>query len=314
MSESAFVVAGLAILTVAITLAYLTHVELPRPPLGVLDGSDVGIFLALIVAAPYLYLALPPVACSSLVGIGLLSTLSVALKPVVGRPRWFVVATLLAADAMLVSIGSRSLAYAANDVLAMLAIVAIANIWVQSGIRARDAALLAACLAIYDPVATSWQGVTAHLMAHASDTAFAPMLAWPETHGHEFVLGAGDVLVAALLPAVATRAFGTRPGRLMGLATVSTIVIAVAVSAADLVTQVIPVMVGLGPVAVGGYLVCRRFWPRERTTYEYRAVAGARRCAERAHTRPDDHGTVCSPVLDAVAGVAASRLVDTSST
>jgi hypothetical protein len=280
MSESALVIAGLAVLTVAITLAYLTHVELPRPPLGVFDRSDVGILLAVIVSAPYLYVALPPVAASCLIGIGLLSTLSIALKPVVSRARWVVVSTLLAADAMLVSIGSRSLACAANDALAILAIVAIANIWVQSGIRARDAALLAACLAIYDPIATSWQGVTSHLLAHASGSAFAPMLAWPETHGHEFVLGAGDVLVAALLPAVSTRAFGTRPGRLIGLATVSTIVIAVAVSAAHVVTGAIPVMVGLGPVAVGGYLVCRRVWPRERTTYEYRASASRRPLGE----------------------------------
>jgi hypothetical protein len=275
MSESALVVASLAVFTVAITLAYLTHVQLPRPPLGVFDRGDAGILLTLIVTAPYLYVALPPVAGSILIGVGLLSTLSIAFKPVVSRARWFVVPTLLAVDATLVSVGSRSLAYAANDAIAMLAIATIANIWVQSGIRARDAALLAACLAIYDPVATNWQGVTAHLFAHVSDTAFAPVLAWPETHGREFVLGAGDVLVAALLPAAATRAFGTRPGGLIGLATVSTIVVAVGLSAAHLVTGVIPVMIGLGPVAVGGYFACRRVWLRERTTYEYRALADA---------------------------------------
>lgn len=270
MGEPAFIVAGLAALTVATTLGYFTLVRLPRPPLGAFDLSDVGILLALIISAPYLYLALPPVAASSLIGVGLLSTLSIALRPVIKRARWVVVGTLLAGDALLVSIGSAWLACAANDAVAILAITAIANIWVQSGIRTRDAMLLAAGLAIYDPVATSSLGLTGHLFRHITRTPFAPLLAWPDTLGHAYVIGAGDVLIAALLPVVVTKAFGRRAGALIGLATIGTIMLAVAVSAAHLFSDTIPVMVGLGPVAIGGWLVCRHLWQREQTIYEYR--------------------------------------------
>jgi hypothetical protein len=276
LGEAALIVSGLAAGTVAITLAYFTRVPLARPPLGTFDLTDVVILLALIVGAPYLYIALPPVAVSSIIGVGLLSTLSIALKPVISRARGIIVFTLLAADALLVSVGSASLAYAANDALAVLTIAAIANIWAQSGFRARDAALLAAVLAIYDPVATNWLGLTNHLFTHISSTPFAPVLAWPEPNGRTFVIGAGDVVVAALLPAVVTKAFGTGAGGVIGLVTVGTIVLAVAASDSHLFSTIIPVMVGLGPVAVGGWLVCRRYRPRERTTYEYRASAGCR--------------------------------------
>jgi hypothetical protein len=273
MGEPALIVAGLGMLTVAITLAYFRSVRLPRPPLGRFDPSDVGILLALLASAPYLYVALPPLVVSVLVGAGLLSTLSIALKPLIGRARWFAVVALLATDALLVRVGSASLGYAANDALAVLAITAIANVWAQSGMRARDAALLAVGLAIYDPIATLWLGLTGHLFRQISGLPFAPLLAWPEGHGHACVIGAGDVLVAALLPAVVTKAFGTRPGLLIALATVGTIGVAVAVSAAHLFFGIIPVMVGLGPVAVTGWLVCRHFQPSERTTYEYRTLA-----------------------------------------
>jgi hypothetical protein len=274
LGESALIVCGLAAVTVAITLAYFTHVPLARPPLGAFDLTDVVILLAVIVSAPYLYIAVPPVAVSSIIGVGLLSTLSITLKPVISRARGLTVFTLLATDALLVSIGPASLAYAANDALAVLTIASIANIWAQSGFRARDAALLAAALAVYDPVATNWLGLTSHLFTHLSRTPFAPVLAWPEANGQTFVIGAGDVLVAALLPAVMTKAFGTRVGDVIGLVTVGTLVLAAAASDSHLSSTVIPVMVGLGPVAVGGWLVCRHLQPHERTTYEYRATAG----------------------------------------
>jgi hypothetical protein len=76
------------------------------------------------------------------------------------------------------------------------------------------------------------------------------------------------------MPAVMTKAFGAKPGGLIGLVTVGTIVLAVSASDSHLFSRIIPVMVGLGPVAVGGWLVCRHLRPRERTTYEYRASAG----------------------------------------
>jgi hypothetical protein len=256
--------------TVLATLGYFLHVPLARPTIGTLGLGDVATLFAMIILAPCLYIVLPPVAVSAAVCVGLLSSLLLILEPLIGRARWPVVLSLLALDGALVAIGSSTAACAANDALAVLAVAAIANIWAQSGMRARDAALLAGALTIYDPVSTSWLGVTGHLFSHIGSVPFAPLLVWPAKHGHAYVLGAGDVLVAALLPAVITKAYGWRQGLLTAAAALMSVAAVVAISATHEFSGVVPVMVVLGPVAVGCWLVCHRRQPRERTTYEYR--------------------------------------------
>jgi hypothetical protein len=263
-------VASLAILTVAIALAYFTRVRLPRPPIGVLGLRDVAILLALIVAMPYLYLALPPAVVSGLIALGLLSTLTLCLQPLIGRARWLVVPALLVLDVLLVSRGSPSAAAAANDAVAMLTVAAVANMWAQGGVRARDAAILAGVLAVYDPIATTWLGQTGHLFRHMLNMPLAPLLVWPGPHGRIWAIGAGDVLVAALMPAVIAKAFGTIPAMVTALGTTAAILIAITLVAERVVAGLLPVMVILGPVAVGCWLLFRGIRPWERTTYECR--------------------------------------------
>jgi hypothetical protein len=270
MPDPALGLAGLAAATLLATLGYFTHVPLARPTIGALDLSDVAVLFVMITLAPCLYVVLPPTAVAAVVCVGLVSSLLLILEPLVGRANWPVVLALVAIDGALVSIGPTPAACAANDALAVLALMAIANIWAQSGMRARDAALLAAALTIYDAVATSWLGLTGRLFSHVWNVPFAPVLAWPTTHGHAYLLGAGDVLVAALLPVVITKAYGRRPGVLAGVATFTSIVAAIAISAHHELSGVLPVMLVLGPVAVGCWFACHRRQPRERTTYEYR--------------------------------------------
>jgi hypothetical protein len=270
LSNPALGLVCLAAVTMLATLGYFTHVPLARPTIGTLELGDVAILFALIVLAPCLYIVLPPAAVSAAVCLGLVSSLLLILEPMIGRARWPVVLALLAIDGTFVATGSPTAACAANDALAVLALAAIANIWAQSGMRARDAALLAAALTVYDPVATAWLGVTGRLFSHIGSAPFAPLLAWPATHGHAYVLGAGDVLVAALLPAVITKAYGRRQGGFAAAAALISVAAVVAISAAHEFSGVVPVMVVLGPVAVGCWLVCHRRQPRERTTYEYR--------------------------------------------
>ena len=235
-----------------------------------MDRADILILLALVTATPYLYLLLPATVFSVMIGVGLLSTLLLVLEPAVGLARWLIVSALLATDLLIVSIGTPSVARGANDVLAVLAIAAIANVWVQAGLRARDAALLAAALMIYDPVAAWGLGLTGHLFEHLGGAPFAPIISWPAPHRHAFVFGAGDVLVAALMPTVITKAYGLRAGLLTAAATITTLAATIALSASHAVSGVLPVMIGLGPVAIGSWLLCRQRWPHERTTHECR--------------------------------------------
>ena len=68
-----------------------------------------------------------------------------------------VAAALVAADILLArQVGTASLVYlAVNNVVLILTVVAVTNVWAQSGLRARDLAILGGALVVYDLIATS---------------------------------------------------------------------------------------------------------------------------------------------------------------
>ena len=95
----------------------------------------------------------------------------------------------------------------------MLAIVGITNLWAQSGMKARDVALLAGMLAIYDVIVTWQLTQTADLFSRLLGLPFAPIIAWPiGDQGHWLGIGMGDMLLATVFPLVMRKAFGRRAG------------------------------------------------------------------------------------------------------
>jgi hypothetical protein len=153
------VVFGCATLALILAWRYFRHCRVTRPTIGVLTRSDVAIMLGAIVVIPYLYLVLPLWLVAGLLGMGYLSILYTLAEPVL-RARgliWLAVLTLLEADvgaAHLFGLGSRPF-FAINNVLLIAVVVGVTNIWAQSGIKARDVAVLGAALALYDVLATS---------------------------------------------------------------------------------------------------------------------------------------------------------------
>ena len=78
--------------------------------------------------------------------------------------------------------------------------------------QARDIAILAGMLAIYDVIVT-WQLThTADLFSRLFGLPFAPIVAWPLGDGHWLGIGMGDMLLAAVFLLVMRKAFGRAAG------------------------------------------------------------------------------------------------------
>src|SRR5687767_4682672 len=157
---------------------YFRRCTIARPPIGVITLGDVWLILIGIVTVPLVYLALPPWVAAGLLGLVLLGMLQLTLEPVTGAgASWLLAAFLTTLDLVVwMWFGSSSApTLAANNVVLLIATIGIANLWAQSGLRARDAAVLAAALTMYDELFTSQLPVMASLFSHLEALPFAPL-------------------------------------------------------------------------------------------------------------------------------------------
>jgi hypothetical protein len=272
MTLSYFLVLGHAVAAVVGASLFFRRYEMTRPPIGVFNRRDVYIVLAGIVLMPYVYLALPLGVVTIVLVLISLSVLYFALEPVL-RARWaiWVVAIgLIGADV----VASRAFGpmsdplLAINNVVLTIIVVGVGNLWAQSGMRARDVALLAGGLTIYDYIATSHLTLMTDLVHELAHAPLVPFMAWAVQDGGVSI-GLGDLLLAGVFPLVLRKAYGVVPA-------VSAIVISVAAMAAllavvqlSLIDDAIPVMLLLGPSMVGQYIFWSRRHPHERTTWQY---------------------------------------------
>jgi hypothetical protein len=269
---AAVVVLALAMSAVLLGLAYFRRYRITRPPLGVMTLGDVVVMLGAIILIPYLYLRLPGWLVAGLLALGALGLLHVLFEPVVRPPwiAWLLAATIVATDIILArQMGTASLAYlAGNDIVLVLLAVAVANVWAQSGMRARDLALLGAGLAIYDVVTTALLPLTGELMARLAGLPLTPVVAWPTGGGGWLGLGLGDLLLATAGPLVFRKAFGRMAGWVAVVIALAAIALPMLLVLSGRYAGAFPVMVLLGPAMVAHYLYWIRVNGRERTTAE----------------------------------------------
>jgi hypothetical protein len=265
-------VTAAALAVVLAGFLYFRRFELARPPVGTFNLRDVAVMFAGIVAVPYLYLALPLPLVAVIFTAVIAGVLQLVLEPVL-RSRslvWIAVLALVASDivaALAYGQGSRPF-LAVNDVVLALAVVGVANLLAQSGMRASSVAVLAGALTVYDVVATSHLTLMTDLLERLGRIPFMPVLGWNDgTHG--LGVGLGDLLLATLFPLVARKAFGRRAGTVAAALSVGAIALMLGLVALGVVPAVVPVMVALGPVTVLQYCAWRRRRNRERTTWEY---------------------------------------------
>ncbi|OON82791.1 hypothetical protein [Streptomyces tsukubensis] len=272
MSVTALV--GLNCAVAAITAAgaaYFARVRMPRPPVGRYEPPDVAVLIAVVVAAPLVYVAMPRTAVAVVFGLVLCVALQFTLAPLTGGGRAWVAASAAAAATAGCAFADLPAAVTAlTDVLLAIAVVGVASMWVQSGMRSVHAAWFAAMLACYDLVATALTSVMDRFAEQAMGLPFAPLLA--VTQGDPPVaLGLGDLLLLALFPLVATKAFGRTAGLLaagVGLAVSGGVSLLFGLG---VLSGAFPLLTALGPLIVLQHVVWVRARRGERTVAEWRA-------------------------------------------
>jgi hypothetical protein len=221
-----------------------------------------------ILLVPFLYLVLPLWLVAGLLGLSALSVLYFTWEPLLGArwAIWSVVLGVLAADlGAAFLLGTRNNGFfAVNNVVLLILIVGIANLWAQSGMKARSVALLGAFLTIYDLLATTQWPLMSDLFTRLAGLPLTPTIAWVSS-GSVLGIGVGDLLLAAVFPLVMRKAFG-RPAAIaalvLGLGAIGTLL-------ALPLKGIFPVMVILGPLIVLQYLYWSKRGGRERTMWQY---------------------------------------------
>ena len=251
---------------------YFRCYAVARPPIGVFNLTDVALVLCGIVLVPLFYLVLPLWLVSALLALGALGALSVLGEPIVhSRGALWVTLCAVAIIEIWLTVGDAangSRLWIVNNAVVGLVAVGIANLWAQSGLRARDAAMLGAALTVYDIVATSWLPLMGDLFGRVAMLPFAPVIAWPIGADSWIRIGLGDLLMATVFPLVMRKAYG-RPAGLTALGLGVGGVIGALLAARWAESEMFPVMVVLGPLTVMQYGVWA--WQRgnERPTWLY---------------------------------------------
>jgi len=287
MRITAFVVVlGCAASAILLGWVYFRRYPITRPPVGVFNRWDIAIMIGGIVLVPYLYLILPRWIVAGLLLIGVLSALYFMWEPVLRAAWaiWLVTITLAGADigTALVFGTTSTPFFVVNNVVLTLVIVGLTNLWAQSGMQARDVALLAGALALYDFIATWQLSLTTDLFSRLIGFPFAPLVAWhADSSGRWLGIGLGDLLLAAVFPLVMRKAFARASGSAALAISLAVIGAVLALPILGVVHATFPVMIVLGPLIVLQYIGWRRQRGAERTTWQYRQIEPHR---ERATT------------------------------
>lgn len=272
MLNVALIIFGFSLTALVLSWLYFRRYRLQRPPLGVFNLWDIAIMLGGILLIPYLYLLLPRWLVTVLLGLGVMGILYVLFEAIWHSSRvtwlltlfWIVVTPLVWWQ-----FGAHSPVFlAVNNVVQVMAVIGITNLWAQSGLKTRDAAILGGALVIYDLVFTSFLPLMGDIFAQLEGLPFAPVVAWPADDQINLI-GLGDLLLASVFPLVMLKAYGRTAG-LVALA-LSAVALAGVMALPFVATTafVFPVMVVLGPLMVIQYLYWRRRLGQERTMQRY---------------------------------------------
>jgi len=274
LSPSVVVLCGMTVALLVVSVAYLRRYRMTRPAIGVCNRSDIISAVVVILLAHVVYVVLPLWAAIGLFALAVTSAVAVMLEPLCSS-RWLV--WLISLTCVMGDIGIAWRAgvanpgfFLVNDGVMLMVIVGVANLWVQSGVRVRDAVLFSLLLAVFDLVATTLSSLTSMLFARFQTTPLMPALAWM-SHGTILSGGLGDVLLVTVWVLVMEKAYGRA-------ASISSGVICLGVIAALLsIDQPWPAMIVLAPLMAGHALFWRQRRPVERTMWEYLQLNNADR-------------------------------------
>ena len=177
-----------------------------------------------------------------------------------------------------------------NSVIVVLGAVAVANLYVQGGMRLKHVAGFALGLAAYDAIFTLKWPITNKLAERFLGFPLDPSVAF-RMGVYNASIGIGDLLVYALFVIAAYKAYGRVAS---SIAMALTAVCGAAVPAlAPLATQafldartdlIVPAQSAFGPVAFLCYLWMRHRWGPERTMRQFLESTEPQTAAEPAST------------------------------
>ncbi|HVQ96257.1 MAG TPA: hypothetical protein VMU51_34890 [Mycobacteriales bacterium] len=226
-----------------------------------------------VITLPLAYIHLPAGVVATVLGLMTILVVQFTLGPILpGRlPVLAAVGAAVlnvAAFATLPGTDLRAVTTVWNDILLLVLVVGVCNLYAQSGMKARDVAIFAALLTGYDLVATLFLPTMAELLSRIADLPFAPVFTLG-SNPDAVVIGLGDVLMLVLWTLVSIKGYGPAAGWLAaGTAVAVAAALAIALGT-GLIDGVFPVMVLAGPAIVAEYLLLRRRHGPERTTAMY---------------------------------------------
>lgn len=292
----AIVVAHYA-LAMLLSVAYFRRYRMPQPPLGVMNLSDVALALVCIVVVPYLHVLAPSWASTGFLALVMGGLFALLLEPMIPRRRW---RWLLALAGVALGIAAPSLRpgdshvfTTVNNALIVLAVVSIANVWVQSGASARTLVVMAMAVTVYDFVFTGRLPLTADLFARLDHRPFEPLIGWRDGPVWP-AMGLGDTLMASAFVLGLYKAWG-RGAAAAGLSAMLLVLPVLFLRpffGTLFVTDAYPAMVVIGPVQWAVYAACRRRHGPERTLGACRGraarptVSGSGSVEQRTATAP----------------------------
>jgi hypothetical protein len=281
-----------ALATTAAALVYFRRVRLERPAIGVFNGRDVVILFGFIVTLPTLYLFLPPIVLTLFLVVTFVSALSIGYRPVL--PSWLlwpaigvlIGTNILVARNLLGTTSGWQLYWGLTSIAVLFGAIAVANLYVQGGMRLRHVAWFALGLAVYDPIFSFAIPLTNKLADAFAGYPLDPSIGF--RMGLDSAnIGIGDLLVYSVFAVAAYKAYGRRGAKLSfwlvglfgGLAPSLAPLVITAVVRGN-VGIVVPAQMFFGPAAFVGYRFLARSGP-ERTIGEWRAEAESERPARR---------------------------------
>lgn len=250
------------------TLAYLRRVRVERPTIGTFNLRDIANLMALVVCLPLLYLILPQWSFIILLLLAFVSALSAGLRPLMRpEPMWLFIGVLLGSEiwvarTMLGTQRGWQLYWVLTDIMVLLAAIAVANLFVQGGMRMLHASWFVMGLAVYDFLFGEVFKVTQVLTDRFVGFPLNPGVGTRfSIYGVE--IGLGDLLAFSIFAAATYKAYGTKAFRVaLGLILVFGCVCgSLTPLVIHQVTQgslnvVVPVQTLFGAWALGFYLWC----------------------------------------------------------
>ncbi|MGI8523111.1 MAG: hypothetical protein ACR2JG_08505 [Geodermatophilaceae bacterium] len=264
-------------------LAYLRRVRLERPAIGTFNRRDIVVVFGFIILLPVIYLTFPLWLITCLLILTFAGALAIGYRPLLTPTQlWLGIGVLLGANLwigqnMLGTVSGWQLSWIENDIIVVLAAVAVVNLYVQGGMRLRHVAWFALTLAVYDALFIVVVPVTNTLvqgfLGYPLNPSFGMRLGL-----YNATLGIGDLLIYGLFTIAAFKAYGRQAARI-ALALVA-VFGAITPGFAGLIFEsltdartdlIVPAQTVFGPIAFIAYLWMRHHYGRERTMEEFLA-------------------------------------------